>query len=402
MNVAVLNQSRARYAPAKSSAVSPWGPLLTTVVGGGIVALVFYFKNREGLQKIVEEASEAQPPGTLSREVTLRLTKYHPYAAVTEAEKKMEGGTNAAALWRGKKAIDPTTGKRPIVYTLEQFLAGKAPYVTLSGDPEIWPFGQRLVLEPWPNVVFRVTDTGGNFKGAKKVVRVIGDEPIDVAVDSPKSEVPSSARAKVVSNDNFVTGVIAFDRMGKPPTKPLAVAWDEGLNTDIVDAYTEVDVDAVARAISSISKCDEDAAKAVAWVCRNRASRLGVSPSDILAPGGKFGPASAERFASTRKPATPSARKIAEMVLEADPASDLTNGSVDFWLPDHQAICKAMGDLYRLAEESGDHRGMVEYAPFRNYAQTESDVRAWQRKQGLVPSGRFGQVETLRLMEQAS
>lgn len=387
MNVSALTTYSAR---GSSRETSLWLPLLALLGGGGAIATVFYVRNREKIAELVSTASIALPAGTPSvNEVTLKTTGYWPYAAKTELEKKMEGGTQAAAIWRGVKAIDPNTGKRPVIYTLEQHLAGKAPYCTISGDPSIWPFGQRISIDAWPGAIFRYTDTGGNFtdslKGAERVVRVIGQEPTDIAVDSKNTKIPSIVKARVISGDSFVPGHIATASIGRP-----TVAGD------ITDAYTAEDADALARALASIAVCDEECARAVAWVCRNRAAALGQSVADMLAPGGVYGPADTERFASTRRPATPDMRAVADEVLGASPDVDVTGGAVDFWVPDHQASHKAMGDLYRVALERGDEQLAAEYAGYQHYTQSDDAVRAWQAKNGLVPAGRVGPIEILR------
>ncbi len=43
------------------------------------------------------------------------------------------------------------------------------------------PYGARLYLDGWPGVVFRVVDTGKNFRGEGKKIREEGHEPLDIA-----------------------------------------------------------------------------------------------------------------------------------------------------------------------------------------------------------------------------
>lgn len=133
-----------------------------------------------------------------------RVTGYWPVAEdASEAEKKMEGGAEGAAMWRGHRVVDPTTGKRVKLHTLEEAQAGKAPYVSVSGDPEAWPFGQLVYLDEWPGIAFRVVDTGSHFKGAGKVYRAFGHEPLDVRVASPSTKVSAITAGRIVANDHF-------------------------------------------------------------------------------------------------------------------------------------------------------------------------------------------------------
>jgi hypothetical protein len=118
-----------------------------------------------------------------------RLTNYHPLAATTDAEKKMEGAP-----------VD-RIGK-PLNY-LEDALAGKVSHCSVSGDPSIFPYGQALRLDAWPNVVFRVTDTGDNFRGRTKVYRVQGREPLDICTRAKNYKIPELAVATIVKGDTL-------------------------------------------------------------------------------------------------------------------------------------------------------------------------------------------------------
>jgi hypothetical protein len=117
-----------------------------------------------------------------------RLTGYWPFAA-TPSEIQMEGGVNDR---KGKP-----------LHTLEDVQAGKAPYVSVSGDDAIFPYGQRLQLDVWPGVVFRVVDTGSHFRGATKIYRVAGREPLDICVATKDSVVPKLAEVTIVKGDHF-------------------------------------------------------------------------------------------------------------------------------------------------------------------------------------------------------
>lgn len=54
--------------------------------------------------------------------------------------------------------------------TLQQFLEGKAEYVSVAMDTKAFPYGQRLRIRQLntkynKEIIFRVVDTGGAFKG---------------------------------------------------------------------------------------------------------------------------------------------------------------------------------------------------------------------------------------------
>lgn len=133
-----------------------------------------------------------------------RVTGYWPVADdASDAEKKMEGGDEGAASWRGHRVVDPSTGKRAKLHTLEDVKAGKATYVSVSGDPEVWPFGQLIHFDEWPGVDFRTVDTGGHFKGAGKVYRAVGREPLDVRVASSSTKVIANTTGHIVAGDHY-------------------------------------------------------------------------------------------------------------------------------------------------------------------------------------------------------
>jgi hypothetical protein len=79
----------------------------------------------------------------------------------------------------------PRDRLRQPVRTIEDFREKRAAYVSVAADLELQgravPYGARLYLEGWPDVVFRVVDTGDNFRGSSKQVRQAGHEPLDVA-----------------------------------------------------------------------------------------------------------------------------------------------------------------------------------------------------------------------------
>lgn len=169
---------------AMKKSAAPW-----LLIGGGLAglsAILLAVKKSGDTTTAVEKAVAGQNPdvdkptpmasGSYPK-ISARLTGYWPFqAGLDKAARLMEGGKN------------DRTGAP--LYTLEMYQAGKAPYVSVAGDWQIWPYGQRISINHWPNVVFRVVDTGGNFWGAKKVYRVEGREPLDICVDSSKTFVP--------------------------------------------------------------------------------------------------------------------------------------------------------------------------------------------------------------------
>lgn len=122
--------------------------------------------------------------------INLRLTHYWPFTA-SAAEAKMEGA--------------PVDRKGHALHTVEDFLSGNAEFVSLAGDYEAWPYGQRLQI-PWGDKLLlgRVVDTGGHFHGAGKVYRVPGYEPIDVCVFDRRNSPPRTlVTATIVAGDHF-------------------------------------------------------------------------------------------------------------------------------------------------------------------------------------------------------
>jgi hypothetical protein len=135
--------------------------------------------------------------------VPVRVTGYWPFTARPD-EVKMEGGVKDR--------------KGNPLHTLEDFQAGKAQFVSVSGDYTIWPYGQRISLAEWPGVVFRVVDTGSHFHGANKVYRIAGREPLDVCVQSSETKVIAPTDATIYPGDHFEkkSKDVAVARIGKP------------------------------------------------------------------------------------------------------------------------------------------------------------------------------------------
>jgi len=185
-----------------------------TTAGASIAALFMAKKSATAVKDAVQGAG--MPQGTPNT-ITLHLTGYWPFqAGLSAAEKKMEG---APVDRRGKP-----------LHTAEDFFAGESDHVSLSGDPDIFPYGQKINI-PWGDktLVGRVTDTGGHFHGAGKVFRVVGAEPIDVCVKSSTTVIPKkTVAAQVIVGDHLdkSSKQLALEKAGKPQT----AAVGDGLN----------------------------------------------------------------------------------------------------------------------------------------------------------------------------
>jgi hypothetical protein len=175
---------------------------LWLLIGGGVTAVgaaLFAVKKSSDTENAVRAAVNTPPsapalPGAPARglpTLAVHTTGYWPYQeGLSPTERKMEGGTNDR--------------KRRPIYTLEMFQAGKAPYVSVAGDYTLWPDGQRISISAWPGVIFRVVDTGGHFFGLQKRYRVVGEEPLDIAVQSSKTFVPKkNVTASIHVGDTF-------------------------------------------------------------------------------------------------------------------------------------------------------------------------------------------------------
>ena len=130
--------------------------------------------------------------------IKVRLTDYYPFQDGLTARQKQVEGPQADRL--GKP-----------LHTLEDYLEGTAPFVSLACDStggpparaaEFRKYGYRVWLPEvsasankytgtplmMPIMIeFRLVDTGGHFHGSKKQVRVAGYEPIDVCRRSKPS-----------------------------------------------------------------------------------------------------------------------------------------------------------------------------------------------------------------------
>lgn len=367
------------------------------MIGGGAAALgaiLYGTKKATETTDAIEEGVNAPPvslpltlPVPLPEEVsnklptfTARLTGYWPYQeGLSAEERKMEGGTKDRA---GKPVI-----------TLEQHQRDpiKYPYVTVAGDYNIFPLGQRLIISAWPSALFRVTDTGGHFFGPKKVYRMIGAEPLDIAVNSSKTPVPKTGiKVQIVPGDTFAKKGLLEVATGKLKDQTILFTGD------MREGRTTADKEALARALESeLGGRPKEELIAAAWTMRNRADKKGTSLSQLLAPQGKYGsPAVSKGYASTRRPPTEKSRATASEVLDAV-SGDPTNGATDFWVPSQQEKLRQLGDIYRAAVKSGDIEKAVKYARYAKYG-TEGDVRVKHAQKGLRVTHVIGVLECLR------
>lgn len=327
------------------------------VIGGAALTtgLVLGLRKKNAVVKQIEEGVGERKPdaggGAPSpAPLNVRMTTYWPFTA-REDEKKMEGGHN------------DRKGKR--LHTLEEHLADpKAhPYVAVSGDDAIWPYGQRLEIEGYPGVVFRVVDTGGAFRGAKKVYRLAGYEPLDICVTSKKTKVPTTSAVKIVPGDNFAKGA--------------AVSLPGSKVTGILGLTAPSDAEALARMLASERPSGTpEELQAAAWVARNRAAAAQTSVSEMLCPTGECGPQDDTRpFASTAREATARTREIARAVLALDGRRDPTGCAVDFFDPVQQDRLFVAGD--------------------GRCSMSADDVREAFRARGLSVLGSIGGIELI-------
>jgi hypothetical protein len=368
------------------------GPAL--MIGGGLATIGAIWlgmrKSTETTEAIQRAVRGEELPGALPQlgpkplpQVQLHLTGYWPFrSGLTEAQRRMEGGV--------------TDRKGKPLHTLEDHLADpiKHPYVSLSGDDAIFPYGQRLIIDAWPTAIFRVVDTGSHFRKAGKVYRAIGEEPIDVCVNSSSTVVPSSAGAQIVPGDNFAGGLPVATAKIKAQTVAGEVA--SASENNFFEARMVEDYEALARAIESeLSGRDRQEQIAAAWAIRNRADDHGITIHEMLAPSGQYGaPSVSGGFASTRKVPTEASREIANEVLDAPEFADPTDKAIDFWLPSEQVRMRQIGDIYRAAVKSGDKVKADRYARYAQFG-TEGDVRVQHARNGLRVVNVVGKIELL-------
>lgn len=173
---------------------------------------------REGRteQTNLEKELAASQIEAMAKIVKVRLTEYFPFQdGLSNKEKKREGGV----LDRLDKPL----------HTLEDYMEGKAPFVSvacdsLGGAPgnvkefriygfKVWitklstdinSFIDKPVTLPI-QIDFRLVDTGGDFHGKGKKIAVSGHEPIDIC-----------RRARPASDKSFSGMLTELMLVGKP------------------------------------------------------------------------------------------------------------------------------------------------------------------------------------------
>lgn len=312
-----------------------WLPALLAAGGAGI-AILAWPRSASASAAFLDGSSHGGHGGTLR----VRLTTYHPLDAKTAGAKREEG--------------PPVDRKGNALHYLEDVLAGSAPWVSASGDPAAWrPYGQLFYLDVFPGVEFRVVDDGEHFMGDTKEYREPGREPLDIAVRSASTKIPTDAVATFVRGNTL-----------DKPGKDVDVSKFKGQNVmltgyhvlgggapmSVRTAYTDADHEALARAIASSCPSGAiDEKQAVGWVCRNRAAKIGKTIAGAIAPEG-YGPrdGAGRDFVSTAADPDDVSDMVAKAVLALPEEEDPTGGAFDFWNPSQQDQIKALADIQSL------------------------------------------------------
>jgi len=171
---------------------------------------------------------------------------------------------------KGNLAVEggPLARRNLPAYTIERYLAGEAPYVTVAMDPDIFPFGTTVTNDAFRDtkgnlIPFRVTDTGSAFKGAGLSKMDIATESVNKARVGPNfntsfqvvdgsqniigAPTPTSAGATPDPNGcqglgpSGLGGNKGFDLNNSPPTAnntpiPPGALGGNGVTTDYVPA----------------------------------------------------------------------------------------------------------------------------------------------------------------------
>lgn len=137
----------------------------TLALLGGTVALFFLSKRQTEAERTAQDDRAWQPA---------LLSEYHPDAPASE--QRMEGGK-----------YDRNPREKTLVITVQQHQQDptRYPYVSVAGDLTLRgksvPCGTRIYFGAYPDLIFRLVDTGQRFYGAKKKIRKPGYEPFDIA-----------------------------------------------------------------------------------------------------------------------------------------------------------------------------------------------------------------------------
>lgn len=203
-----------------------------TTIATGLGAIFASKKTTDGVKNAVaglDKAGAPVLPAGAGVTVPVRVTGYWPFTARAD-EMKMEGGVFDRKMPAAfKNQPDSQQYKDHVLHTLEDFQAGRAPFVSVSGDYTIFPYGQRIALAEWPGVIFRVVDTGSHFHGTNKVFRIVGREPLDVCVQSSSTKVIPQTDATIYPGDHWekASKDVAYGKIGKPT---VAVGFDSGFD----------------------------------------------------------------------------------------------------------------------------------------------------------------------------
>ena len=134
---------------------------------GGTIALILLSKRQPEKARTTQEDREWMPA---------LLSEYHPDAP--EDQRELEGGK-----------YDRNPRQKTLVITVQQHQEDPAryPYVSVAGDLVLRgkpvPYGTRIYFGAYPDLTFRLVDTGQRFYGAKKKIRKPGHEPFDIATN---------------------------------------------------------------------------------------------------------------------------------------------------------------------------------------------------------------------------
>jgi hypothetical protein len=163
-------------------------PLLLGI--GALVTVLIISEKKVSRGQDLKPSSKTKPGDWFP----VRLTEYHPDAPASA--RKREGG--------------PKDRIGQPVRTVEDFRAKRSEYVSVSADLFLQgrdvPYGARVYLDGWPDLVFRIVDTGENFMGTTKQIRQAGHEPLDIATlwDGPHREFNGKlTRARVDYSDTL-------------------------------------------------------------------------------------------------------------------------------------------------------------------------------------------------------
>lgn len=122
----------------------------------------------DGVDRAAVPGVPPPPPGGFSLSAKLSAY-YHVGEEGTEAERRREGGD-----------VDVYDRR---LYSLQEFLAGRAPYVSVAADRKAFPkYGELIRIKELEErygrtLLFRVVDAGGAFQGT-------GEGRLDIRVDT--------------------------------------------------------------------------------------------------------------------------------------------------------------------------------------------------------------------------